>query len=112
MKKNLSALQSEHRRLARTLAGIGFVSQGSVFARAEGAPGSRYQWTWKDSRQKTISLTLSAEQFAWLRKAIANQRQVDRILEKMRRLSKRIVVEHLPAPPRRKSLSIKPPHLN
>ena len=112
MKKNLSALQSEHRRLARILARIGFVSQGSVFVRAEGAPGSRYQWTWKDSRQKTISLTLSAEQFAWLRKAIANQRQVDRILEKMRRLSKRIVVEHLPAPPRRKSLSIKPLHLN
>ncbi len=112
MKKNLSALQSKHRRLARTLAGIGFVSQGSVFARAEGAPGSRYQWTWKDSRQKTTSLTLSAEQFAWLRKAIANQRQVNRILEKMRRLSKRIVVEHLSAPPRRKSLSIKPLHPN
>ena len=104
MKKNLSELESEHRRLARALAGIGFVSQGSVFARAEGAPGSRYQWTWKDPRQKTTSLTLSAEQFAWLRKAIANQRHVDRILEKMRRLSKRIVVEQLPAPPRRKSL--------
>jgi hypothetical protein len=112
MKKNLSELQSEHRRLARTLAGIGFVSQGSVFARARGAQGSRYQWTWKDSRQKTTSLTLSADQFVWLRKAIANQRQVDRILEKMRRLSKRIVVEHLPAPPRRKSLSIKPLHSN
>ena len=112
MKKNLSALQSEHRRLARILARIGFVSQGSVFVRAEGAPGSRYQWTWKDSRQKTISLTLSAEQFAWLRKAIANQRHVDRILEKMRRLSKRFVVEHLPAPARRKSLSIKPLHAN
>jgi hypothetical protein len=112
MKKNLSELQSEHRRLARTLAGIGFVSQGSVFARAPGAQGSRYQWTWKDSRQKTTSLTLSADQFAWLRKAIANQRQVDRILEKMRRLSRRIVVEHLPAPARRKSLSIKPLHSN
>jgi hypothetical protein len=112
MKKNFAALQSEHRRLARTLAGIGFVSQGSVFARADGAPGSRYQWTWKDSRQKTTSLTLSVEQFAWLRKAIANQRRADRILEKMRRLSKRIVVENLPAPARRKSLSIKPLHLN
>jgi len=112
MKKNLPALQSEHRRLARTLAGIGFVSQGSVFARAEGAPGSRYQWTWKDSRQKTTSSTLSAEQFAWLRKAIANQRRVNRILEKMRRLSSRIVMDHLPAPPRRKSLSIKPLHPN
>jgi hypothetical protein len=112
MKKNLSELESEHRRLARALAGIGFVSQGSVFARAEGAPGSRYQWTWKDFRQKTTSLTLSAEQFAWLRKAISNQRRVDRILEKMRRLSRRIVVEHLPPPPRRKSLSIKPLHLN
>jgi hypothetical protein len=112
MKKDLSELESEHRRLARALAGIGFLSQGSVFARAQGAAGSRYQWTWKDSRQKTTSLTLSAEQFAWLRKAIANQRQVNRILEKMRRLSKRIVMDHLPAPPRRKSLSIKPLHPN
>jgi hypothetical protein len=57
-------------------------------------------------------LTLSAEQFAWLQKAIANQRRVDRILGEMRRLSKRIVVEHLPAPPRRKSLSINPLRLN
>ena len=112
MKKNLSALESEHRRLARALAGIGFVSQGSVFARAQGAPGSRYQWTWKDSRQKTTSLTLSAEQFAWLRKALANQRRVDRILEKRRSLSKRIVMEPLPAPLRRKSLPIKPLHAN
>ena len=112
MKKTLSELQAEHRRLARTLAGIGFVSQGSVFARAKGAPGSRYQWTWKDSRQKTASLTLSADQFAWLRKAIANQRKVDRILQKMRRLSQRIVLEHLPEPPRRKSLSVKPLNLN
>ena len=112
MKKNLSRLQSEHRRLARTLAGIGFVSQGSVFARPKGAPGSRYQWTWKDSSQKTVSLTLSPDQFAWLRKAIANQRKVERILQKMRRLSQRIVVEHLPEPPRRKPLSIKPLNLN
>jgi hypothetical protein len=111
MKKNLSQLHSEHRRLARTLAAIGFVSQGSVFARARGAPGSRYQWTWKDPRQKTASLTLSAKQFAWLRKAIANQRKADRILEKMRRLSRRIVMEHLPEPPRRKPLSIKPLNL-
>jgi predicted ArsR family transcriptional regulator len=112
MKKNISRFQSRHRRLARSLAAIGFVSQGSVFARAKGRPGSRYQWTWKDSEQKTRSLTLSADQYAWLRKAIANQRKVDRILEKMRRLTQRIVVEHLPGPSSRKSLSIKSLALN
>jgi hypothetical protein len=112
MKKNLSQLQSRHRRLARSLAAIGFVSQGSVFARPKGAPGSRYQWTWKNSKQKTLSLTLSANQYAWLRKAIANQRKLDRILEKMRGLSRRIVVECVPGPSRRKPLSIKSLRLN
>ena len=105
MKKNLSPCNPSTAASPPAWRGFGFVAQGSVFARAEGAPGSRYRWTWKDSRQKTTTLTLSAEQFAWLRKAIANQHQVNRILEKMRRLSKRIVVEHLSAPPRRKSLS-------
>ena len=59
-------LEAQHRRLAQELGRTGFISQGSVFARKKGGSGSRYQWSWKDPRQKTRSLTLSREQFAWL----------------------------------------------
>lgn len=110
MKENSSTrkrLEAQHLRLAQDLARIGFLSQGSVYARKKGASGSRYQWTWKDPQQKTRSLALSAEQFAWLKGAIARQRKVDQILQKMRRVSTRILLEHTPGPNRRKPLSIK-----
>ena len=100
-------LAARHRRLALSLGRIGFISQGSVFARKKGTPGSRYQWSWKDPRQKTMSLTLSPEQFAWLKAAIGRQRKVEKILQKMRRVSHCILLEYTPGPNRRKSLSLK-----
>lgn len=111
MKKKRAALEAQHQRLARELAQTGFISQGSVFARKKGASGSRYQWTWKDPRQKTLSLTLSPEQFAWLKAAVAQQRQVEKTLRKMRSICHRILLEHIPGPRRRKSLSVKQLHL-
>lgn len=109
--RDLKRLEARHRRLAQNLARIGFISQGSVFARKEGASGSRYQWSWKDPRQKTVSLTLSPEQFAWMKAAIARQRKVEKILQEMRRVSHRILLEHTPGPNRRKSLPLKQLHL-
>jgi hypothetical protein len=103
----LKKLEAQHRRLAEELGRIGFISQGSVFARKKGASGSRYQWTWKDPRQKTMSLTLSAEQFTWLKAAIGRQRKVEKILEKMHHVSRRILLQHTPNPHRRKPLSSK-----
>jgi|HubBroStandDraft_1064217.scaffolds.fasta_scaffold114833_2 hypothetical protein len=100
-------LEAQHRRLAQELGRIGFISQGSVFARKKGASGSRYQWSWKDPRQKTRSLTLSRQQFAWLKAALARQRKAEKILQKMRGISHRILLEHTPEPSRRKPLSIK-----
>jgi hypothetical protein len=101
-------LEAQHRRLAQELGRTGFISQGSVFARQKGASGSRYQWSWKDPQQKTRSLTLSPAQFAWLKAAIARERQAEKILQKMRRVSHRILLENTPGPSRRKPLSIKP----
>jgi hypothetical protein len=102
-----AALEGRLRRLARGLSRTGFVSQGCVFERKQRGSGSRYQWTWKDPRQKTLSLTLSAQQYAWLKKAIAQQRAVEKILQQMRRVSYQILLEHLPGPQRRKRLSLK-----
>src|SRR6266446_2782042 len=105
--QKLAALEAHLRRLAQSLSRTGFVSQGSVFERKNKTSGSRYQWTWKDSKQKTVSLTLSAQQFSWLKKAIARSHSVENILKKMRRISHRVLLEHLPGPRRRKRLSIR-----
>jgi len=107
-----AALQARLRHLARSLARTGFLSQGSVFERKTAGTGSRYQWTWKDGKQKTASLTLSAQQFIWLKKAIAQSRAVEKTLQKMRALSHQILIEHVPGPRRRKNLSIKTLHSN
>jgi hypothetical protein len=102
-----AALENRLRRLARSLSRTGFVSQGCVFERKQRGSGSRYQWTWKDPKQKTLSLTLSAQQYAWLKKAIAQQRSVEKTLDKMRRLSHQVLLEYVPGPRRRKGLSLK-----
>src|SRR2546428_9494793 len=104
--QKLAALEAQLRRLAQSLSRTGFVSQGSVFERKKNTSGSRYQWTWKDSKQKTVSLTLSAQQFRWLKKAIARTRSVEHTLERMRQISHRVLLEHLPGPTRRKRLSL------
>ena len=53
---------------------------------------------------KTVSVALSQEQFEWLQQAIANWRQVQHTLKEMQRLSRRMLFENLPHPPRRKRL--------
>ncbi len=105
--QKLASLEAQLRRLAQSLSRTGFVSQGSVFERKKTTSGSRYQWTWKDSKQKTVSLTLSAQQFRWLRKAIARSRSVEHTLKKMRWISNRVLLGHLPGPKRRKPLSLR-----
>lgn len=105
-------LRRQYRQLARRLAQIGFITQGSVFARGKhSASGSRYQWTWKDPNQKTRSLTLSREQYHWLKQALANQRRLEETLKKMRRISQRILLSAIPGTRRRKPLNPKDLHL-
>ena len=104
--QKLAALEAQLRRLAQSLSRTGFVSQGSVFERKKKTSGSRYQWTWKDSKQKTVSLTLSAQQFSWLKKAIARSRSVEYTLKKMRRISHQVLLEYMPGPRRRKRLTL------
>jgi cyclopropane fatty-acyl-phospholipid synthase-like methyltransferase len=86
MPRSLAQLQKEYQRLALTLGELGYVVQGSVFERQAGA-GSRYQWTWKNRNQKTESLTLTEEQYRWLRQAAANEQTLQRTLKNMRQIS-------------------------
>src|SRR5690242_7374931 len=59
MKNNLLSLQRRYEGLRKTLAVVGYLSQGSVLDRSRlKTPRSGYQWTCKVSR-KTITVALS-----------------------------------------------------
>lgn len=93
----------EYARLRAQLARTGWISEGSVQDRGPGAGGPCYQWTRK-VRGKTVSVALSREQYHWLRDAIAQWRQLQASLKQMQQLSRRVLFETVPGPPRRKRL--------
>ncbi len=99
-------LTPEYRRLQRRMAAIGYLTQGSVFQRRPSQQGSRYVWTRK-VRAKTVTVALSKEQYQWLRRAVANQRELESLVARMQKLSRRILFETVPGVRRRKSLSKK-----
>ena len=109
-KKNaalLDSLQRQYRRLSGSLAGIGYISQGSVVDRSQlRPPRSGYQWTRKVA-QKTVTVALSPEQFQQIRKAVENRRSLAKTLTKMENLSRRILFHSLPDTHRRKPLNQK-----
>ena len=82
------------------------VSQGSVFERRPPQQGSRYVWTRK-VQAKTVTVALSREQYQWLRRAVANQRQLERLVEQMQKLSRQVLFASVPGVRRRKSLDKK-----
>ena len=95
-----------YRRLQRQLARLGYVSQGSVFERAPGQQGSPYVWTRK-VRAKTVTVALSQEQYHWLKQAVANQRELEHIVEQMQTLSRQTLFDNVPGVVRRKRLTKK-----
>jgi hypothetical protein len=100
------SLPPPYRQLQRRLAQMGYISQGSVFERGPGQQGSRYVWTRK-VRAKTVTVALSEEQYHWLKQAVANQRELERIVEQMQTLSRQILFENVPGVVRRKRLGKK-----
>ena len=104
--KTGASLPLPYRQLQRQLARLGYVSHGSVFERTPGQQGSRYVWTRK-VRAKTVTVALSQEQYQWLRQAVANQRELERIIERMQTLSRQILFENIPGVVRRKRLGKK-----
>jgi phosphodiesterase/alkaline phosphatase D-like protein len=105
-------LPAAYRRCQGQLARIGWVALGTVLERNRpGQGGPRYQWTRRVSG-KTITVALSAEQFAWLKAAIANQRKAWKILEQMHRYALQHLWQSLPGTTRRKKLNNKTLGLN
>ena len=98
--------ESQYAQLRRRLACIGWISEGYVQDRGPGAGGPCYQWTRK-VKGKTVSVALSKEQFEWLKAAIMQWRELQTTLKEMQRLSRKVLFETVPHPPRRKKLGKK-----
>jgi hypothetical protein len=110
MKTTASALAAwtrQFERLRQSLAHIGYISQGSVLDRSTlKHPRSGYQWTRKVAR-KTITLSLSQEQYESLKQAVENERRLMKTIRKMEQISRQILFGTLPDTHRRKRLGKK-----
>ena len=101
------SLQRQYQRLSSSLALTGYISQGSVMDRSTLRPArSGYQWTRKVAR-KTVTVALSREQFVSLGQAIQNRRRLQRTINQMEKLSRRILFGSVPDTHRRKPLNQK-----
>jgi len=102
----LAQLETRYAALRQELAGVGYLSQGSVYRRPAGQSGNRFTWSTK-VKTKTVSLALSEEQADWLEQAIAEHRCVKTILAEMHRLSRQIMRVRFPDTNRRRPLNRK-----
>jgi hypothetical protein len=110
--KNIRNLPPEYLRLRQSLSQTGWIALGSMVERTQpGQGGPRYQWS-RRVGAKTVTVALSAQQFAWLKEAIANQRRVWDTLMQMQHLTAQYALDNLPNPPRRKRLTKKRLGLN
>lgn len=108
MKKiSTATLEQEYDQLRRRLGQIGYVSQGSVQDRTHRTGGGAgYQWTRKVA-QKTVTVSLTVEQFDQMKAAVGNYRLLRKQLRKMEEVSRKIIFLNAPHPNRRTSLSKK-----
>jgi hypothetical protein len=110
--KKSEAFPAAYEQLRQRLAQTGWIALGSLLERNQpGQGGPRYQWS-RRVGGKTITVALSAEQFAWLQQAVAHQRELSHTLTEMQRITAEYVLHNLPNPPRRKRFSKKRLGLN
>ena len=100
-------MEQQYDRLRQQLARTGYISRGSVLARSVSTSGrSGYQWTRKVAG-KTVSLSLSSEQFQAMKQAVSNHRVLRKTLDQMERVSRQILFQNTIDTRRRKRLSKK-----
>ena len=97
MKPTLPAPPPAYRRLQAQVAALDWVCVGSVQRRRHlGARPLRhpvYQWTRK-VRGKTVTVSLTPDQYQGLRAAIANQRRLTRLIGAMQKLTIESLLQH------------------
>jgi len=100
-------LERQYAQASQRLGRMGPISQGSVQDRTNRqGGGAGYQWTRKVAG-KTMTVALTAEQFAKMKEAVGNYRKLRQQLRHMEQLSRRIIFQTNPHPSRRKRLSRK-----
>ena len=108
MKKDtvLGEHAQEYRGLQKQLRDVPLLAQGNVFATKPHPKALRasthYKWTRK-VKGKTVSETLSKEQFEALKEAIEANRQVEKTLRRMRSIAQDAILRGLPDSPRKRS---------
>jgi hypothetical protein len=104
--------QRHYEQLRRRLGQVGHITHGSVQDRtARKGGGAGYQWTRKVA-QKTVTVSLTPEQFTAMKQAVTNYRQLRRHLKEMESLSRKIIFQQTPHPSHRKRLSPNVPGIN
>jgi hypothetical protein len=103
----LARLERQYACWRRALSQLGYISQGSVQDRTtRSGGGSGYQWTRKVAG-KTVTVTLTEDQFQSMKQAVRNKRKLTSIIDAMEKISRRILFQAHPHPNRRKPLSAK-----
>ena|SRR6267142_3575582 len=100
-------LEKRFARLRQKLARTGYISRGSVLARTVATSGrSGCQWTRKVAG-KTVSVSLSREQFEAMKRAVANARELWKTIAQMEKVSRQILFQNTADTHRRKPLGKK-----
>lgn len=81
-------LERRYRALKEKLAGLGWLTHGSV------SPNHPGNWRWtRKVKAKTIAVALSQEQAILFNEAIANHRILESILHEMRAISQEVLLK-------------------
>ena len=86
--REIRQLQARYGRLAKELAGFESISQGSIMPQPPGA----WRWTRKVAG-KTVTRGLSNQKAQKMQQAIANQRDMDKIIDEMREITQTLILE-------------------
>ncbi len=98
-------LQGRFEELRQQLSRIGYLTQGSVLDRSTLSPPRHgYQWTRK-VRRKTVTVALGPAQYAAFGQAVTNYRTLWKTVTEMEKISRQILFQTIPDPPRRKKLA-------
>jgi len=111
--KKLDALRRRYAQARRGLARTGWVLQGTITERTirredPERPGKHkeygpyYPWTWK-REGKTVTVNLTPRQAQAYREAIGNNQVLEKTLQEMRSLSRKILEATLPGVKKRRS---------
>ena len=86
--QEIRRLEARYRMLSSRLGGFESLSQGSVMPQPPGA----WRWTRKVCA-KTLSVGLSPERALKMQRAIANHRELEKIIAEMREITQKLILQ-------------------